>query len=73
MSLVNLIADRKMVKELIIEDFTPEKVEKEVRRLLTDEAQQQMKADYEELRRIVGDAGVGDRAAAKIIEAIKKY
>ncbi len=69
-SLVNLIANRKMVKELIIENFTPEKVEAEVRRLLTDEAQQQMKADYEELRKIVGDAGVGDRAAAKIIEAI---
>ena len=71
-SLVNLIADRKMVKELIIEDFTPEKVEKEVRRLLTDEAQQEMKSDYEALRKIVGDAGVGDRAAAKIVEAIKK-
>lgn len=71
-SLVNLIADRKMVKELIIEDFTPEKVETEVRRLLTDEAQQQMKADYAELRKIVGDAGVGDRAAEKIIEAIRK-
>lgn len=71
-SLVNLIADRKMVKELIIEDFTPEKVEAEVRRLLTEEAQIQMKTDYEELRKIVGDAGVGDRAAAKIIEAIKK-
>lgn len=70
-SLVNLIANRKMVKELIIENFTPEKVEAEVRRLLTDEAQQQMKADYEELRKIVGDAGVGDRAAEKIIEAIK--
>jgi len=71
-SLVNLIANRKMVKELIIENFTPEKVEAEVRRLLTDEAQQQMKADYEELRKIVGDAGVGDRAAQKIIEAIRK-
>ena len=71
MSLVNLIADRKMVKELIIEDFTPEKVESEVRRLLTDEAQQEMRADYEELRKIVGDAGVGDRAAAMIIDAIK--
>lgn len=69
-SLVNLIADRKMVKELIIENFTPEKVEAEVRRLLTDEAQTQMKADYAELRKIVGDAGVGDRAAEKIIEAI---
>jgi hypothetical protein len=31
-----------------------------------------MRADYEELRKIVGDAGVGDRAAAMIIEAIKK-
>lgn len=59
-----------MVKELIIENFTPEKVEAEVRRLLTDEAQTQMKADYAELRKIVGDAGVGDRAAEKIIEAI---
>lgn len=70
-SLVNLIADRKMVKELIIEDFTPQKVEAEVRRLLTEEAQIQMKTDYEELRKIVGDAGVGDRAAKKIIEAIE--
>ncbi|MCQ2188404.1 MAG: lipid-A-disaccharide synthase [Paludibacteraceae bacterium] len=69
-SLVNLIANRKMVKELIIENFTPEKVEAEVRRLLTDEAQQQMKNDYMELRRIVGDAGVGDRAAEMIIDAV---
>lgn len=71
-SLVNLIANRKMVKELIIENFTPEKVEAEVRRLLTDEAQQKMKEDYAELRKIVGEAGVGDRAAIKIIESIKK-
>lgn len=71
-SLVNLIADRIMVKELIIEDFTVEKVKAEVKRLLMPEVQSSMRADYNNLREIIGGVGASKRAAEKILNLIKK-
>ncbi len=71
-SLVNLIADRIMVRELIIEDFTVEKVRAEVQRLLTPEVQASMRADYSNLREIIGGVGASKRAAEKILSLINK-
>lgn len=71
-SLVNLIADRILVKELIVEDFTVEKVKAEVSRLLTPEVQTSMRADYANLREIIGGVGASKRAAKKILNLISK-
>ena len=63
-AMVNLIAERRVVPELIQEDFTPEAVAREVQRLLdSSEAREQMKRDLAAVRAKLGPAGAIDRAA----------
>lgn len=63
-AMVNLIAERKVVPELIQDDFTPEAVESEVRRLLERaDARDKMKADLAEVRARLGPGGAIERAA----------
>jgi lipid-A-disaccharide synthase len=63
-SMVNLVAGRRVVRELIQDDFTPEAVEGEVRRLLdSSSARDQMKANLAEVRAMLGPGGAIERAA----------
>jgi lipid-A-disaccharide synthase len=63
-AMVNLIAGRRVVQELIQEDFTAEAVAREASRLLTDNAaREQMKRDLAEVRAKLGPGGAIDRAA----------
>jgi lipid-A-disaccharide synthase len=63
-SMVNLVAGRRVVRELIQDDFTPEAVEGEVRRLLdSSSARDQMKASLAEVRAKLGPGGAIERAA----------
>ena len=67
-SLVNLIMDKLVVKELIQNDLTVENVKQELSLLLFDEAkQQQVKKDYEDLKHILSAGGNASANAAKII------
>jgi lipid-A-disaccharide synthase len=62
--MVNLIAGKRIVRELIQEDFTPEAVESEVRRLLdSPSAGNEMKANLAEVRAKLGPGGAIERAA----------
>jgi len=62
--MVNLIAGKYVVRELIQEDFTPEAVESEVRRLLDASfARDEMKANLAEVRAKLGPGGAIERAA----------
>ena len=62
--MVNLIAGKYVVRELIQEDFTPEAVECEVRRLLDASfARDEMKANLAEVRAKLGPGGAIERAA----------
>ncbi len=62
--MVNLIAGKYVVRELIQEDFTPEAVESEVRRLLDSSfARDEMKANLAEVRAKLGPGGAIERAA----------
>jgi lipid-A-disaccharide synthase len=69
-SLVNLIMDRPVVKELIQQDLTVQNLEKELALLLSDEVvRKKMFSDYEELRIKLGSKGASERAA----QVIEKY
>jgi lipid-A-disaccharide synthase len=66
-SMVNLIAGREVVPELIQKDFTPEKVAAQTLRLLRDaSATAAMRAELAEVRRKLGPPGAVRRAADAI-------
>ena len=66
-SMVNLIAGREVVPELIQKDFTPEKVAAETLRLLRDSsATAAMRVQLAEVRRRLGPPGAVQRAADAI-------
>jgi len=63
-AMVNLIAGRRVVPELIQDQFTPEAVVEEVRKLLeSPPARDEMKADLAEVRTKLGPGGAIERAA----------
>jgi lipid-A-disaccharide synthase len=71
-AMVNLIADRNAVPELIQGDFTAENVAKEVGRLLTQpRAREAIRGELAEIRRRLGPPGAVERAADAIAEQLK--
>jgi lipid-A-disaccharide synthase len=63
-SMVNLIAGRMVVPELIQDDFTPAAVETQIRRLLDSAAaREEMKSGLAEVRAKLGSGGAIERAA----------
>ena len=66
-SMVNLIAGRRVVPELIQEAFTPEAVAQEARRLLgSAEERETMREDLAEVKRRLGEGGAIEKAAGMI-------
>lgn len=67
-SLVNLIMNKEVVKELIQDDLTVENLKKELESILYNkEKQQQIKNDYNELKNLLSKGGNASENAAKII------
>jgi lipid-A-disaccharide synthase len=67
-SLVNLIMDRLVVKELIQHELTVENLEKELRLLLENENYiARLKSDYAELQSLLSHGGNASQKAAEII------
>ncbi len=63
-AMVNLIAERRVVPELIQDEFTPAAVEQEVRKLLeSPAARDEIKAGLAEVRAKLGPGGAIERAA----------
>ncbi|GAB2966827.1 lipid-A-disaccharide synthase [Hymenobacter coalescens] len=72
-SLVNLIAGRQVVKELIQSDFTARNLVTELHRLLDDEQYiGQVKAGYAEIREKLGRTNAADKAAELMVGYLKK-
>lgn len=70
-SMVNLIAERRVVAELIQKDFTPSKLAQEVLRLLNDpRAREDLRAGLAEVRQRLGPPGAVDRAADAIVQLL---
>jgi lipid-A-disaccharide synthase len=66
-SLVNLIMDREVVRELIQDELNPDMIEKELKKLLEDGPYRQtMLNDFDALQNMLGGIGASDRAAAII-------
>jgi len=72
-SLVNLIMDKPVVKELIQDELTPENIKKELTRLLTDETRKkQLAEDYRHLKEILSKGGnASHNAASSIVEGAR--
>lgn len=66
-SLVNLIMDREVVKELIQHEMNPENLRRELERILSTEVRTKMQADYQELWNILDEGDASLRAAESIV------
>lgn len=69
-SLVNLIMDKPVVKELIQEELTTNNIQVELTRILTGSARSQLIGDYTELKQKLGGAGASKKAAESIIRSL---
>jgi lipid-A-disaccharide synthase len=75
-SMVNLIAGRAVVPELIQDDFTPQRLAAEAEQLLSDSDEAKMRVEkmhlgLQEVRRLLGPAGAVERAADEIARLLQ--
>ena len=72
-SLVNLVAGKEVVRELVADTMTVQNIRSEVNALLNDKVYRQSMLDnYDEMIRILGPAGASKQAASKMIELLRK-
>ena len=70
-SLVNLVANREVVRELVADGMTVENVRTELDALLNDSAyRNNMLQEYDRMIKILGPAGASHQAASKMIELL---
>ena len=67
-SLVNLIMDREVVKELIQGDLTSENLNTELRKILEGPERERILADYASLKEKLGGEGASEKAARLLIK-----
>ena len=72
-SLVNLIAGRGVVKELLQYDLTKENLFTELSKITTNQTTRQNQLDgYSEIRNVLGEKGASERAGRLMVEELKK-
>ena len=71
-SLVNLIMDKEVVKELIQYDLTYENIKHELNLILNTPKRDQILKDYDELHHKLGGVGASERTAKLIVEDLIK-
>src|SRR5690606_3269578 len=73
-SLVNLIMDKEVVKELIQNEMNVENVTTELRKILKDsDTIYRMKKDYADLKKLLSEGGnASERAAKSIVQMIRQ-
>jgi lipid-A-disaccharide synthase len=71
-SLVNLIMDRPVVKELIQNELTKGNIIDELKKLLDHTHRRQMLEAYKSLRQKLGNTGASERTARRMVEGLKK-
>ena len=70
-SLVNLVANKEVVRELVADTMTVANVRSELNALLNDEQYRaQMLKEYDRMIKILGPAGASHQAASKMIELL---
>ena len=71
-SLVNLIADREVVKELVAETFSVDNIRRELEAVLPNgKKRQQMLDDYDEVHQRLGESHAPDEAARTMIRLLR--
>ena len=71
-SLVNLIANHEVVRELVAETFSIENIRRELEAILPGGPERErMLQEYEEVHRLLGDSHAPDEAARIMIEKLK--
>ena len=70
-SLVNLILNREVVKELIQKDCSLKNLSQELKRLLNVEEQEKTKKEYRQLKSLLGKGGASNKAASLIYQRIQ--
>ncbi len=71
-SLVNLIAGREVVKELVADTFSTANIASELGRILPDgDARRSMTAGYDDVRARLGDKNAPDNAADIMIRLLR--
>ena len=72
-SLVNLVAGREVVRELVAADMTIDNIKSELGKILADgEERAAMLKEYDRMLEILGEAGASERAAGKMVGLLKK-
>lgn len=70
-SLVNLIADKELVKELIQGEMNAKQLTLELRKCLEDNSRTKLMGEYDELINKLGGSGASNNAASIIVEELK--
>ena len=70
--LINLIAEERLAKEFIQNDFTPENLAAELFRLLEPETNRKMREKLREATDILGHGGASKRAAGAILRELER-
>ena len=72
-SLVNLVAGKEVVRELVADTMTVQNIRAEVDAFLNDQSYRQARLDnYDEMIRILGPSGASRQASEKMIELLQK-
>lgn len=69
-SLVNLIMDKPLVRELIQDELNTANIRAALAEILTPEKSAELKAGYAELRQRLGGGGASERAAKAVIQVV---
>lgn len=71
-SLVNLVAGKEVVRELVADTMTLKNIESELEAILYNKVKrQQMFTDYERMIQILGPAGASEKAASEMVKLLK--
>jgi lipid-A-disaccharide synthase len=71
-SLVNLIMDKEVVKELIQEEFNSKKIKEELTKIIQGKSRHLMIDNYKQLETKLGGAGASAKTATLIVSSLKK-
>ena len=66
-SLVNLIADKEVVKELIQDEFNEVQLREELSKILSKEHQSQLKLEYKKVKKLLGGSGASIKTSNLIL------
>jgi lipid-A-disaccharide synthase len=70
-SLVNLIMDREVVKELIQDEFNSENIKVELTKILNPENRKQLSINFANLKQNLGGEGASNKTAELIVNSLK--